>query len=164
MKALKIQNGKGLANGGSPPAPWNEFFGPPMPGLFRDQAAWLDRWFRGAGFPGVPAFNAPAVDVSEDEKEVTIKAEIPGLTDKDLQLTFANGMLQLKGEKKGEREERKKNTWHRETWQGSFTRTIPLGDRVEWKQAQARHKDGILTVIIPKKKGATQSPVKIDIQ
>lgn len=164
MKALKIHNGKTKAEEAGMPSLWSEFFEGPFPSVFRD-AQWMDRWFRpGAGFPTIPQFKAPVVDVSEDDKEIAVKAEIPGLTEKDIEVTFANGLLQIKGEKKGEKEEKRKNTWHRESWQGSFSRAIPLGDRVDWKKAQARHKDGVLTVTLPKKQGASENPVKINIQ
>ena len=114
-------------------------------------------------WPTTPPFQAPAVDVSEDDKEVAVKAEIPGLSEKDLEISHADGVLYIKGEKREEKEEKKKNTWHRETWQGSFTRSIPIGAEVDWKKVSARHKDGVLTVIIPKIPGK-ENRVKINIQ
>lgn len=165
MKVMKLHGSKAKngSEGGLPisAAPFDLSF----PSLFQDQGHWLDRWFRSLGrFPDLGRFQAPAVDISEDEKEIHIKAEVPGMTDKDLEVTFANGILRLRGEKKEEKEERKKNTWHRESWRGSFARNIPLGEGVDWKQAQARHKDGVLTIAIPKKPGPAEKPVKINIQ
>lgn len=165
MKVMKLPGTKTKngSEGGLPATA--SVYDPIFPSPFHDQGRWLDRWFRSLGrLPETGRFKAPAVDIGEDEKEITIKAEVPGMTEKDLEVTFANGILSLRGEKKEEREEKKKNTWHRETWQGSFTRNIPLGEGVDWKQAHARHKDGVLTVVIPKKPGPSEKPVKINIQ
>jgi len=165
MKALKLHGAKDKNGSGALPTQPAFPFDLSFPSLFQDPGQWMDRWFRSPGsFPAMPAFKAPAVDVSEDEKEITIKAEVPGMSEKDLEVTFANGILRLRGEKKEEKEEKKKNTWHKESWQGSFVRNIPLGEGVEWKKAEARHKDGVLTVVIPKKPGASENPVKINIQ
>jgi HSP20 family protein len=122
------------------------------------------------GFRGTPAWaktqamRTPAIDISENDEEMTVTAEIPGLSEKDLDLSYLDGVLYLKGEKKEEKETRGKNTWHRETWQGSFTRGIPVGRQVDWKKAQARYKDGVLNVTLPKTHTGEEKRVKIDIQ
>lgn len=122
------------------------------------------------GFRGAPAWartqamRAPAVDISENDEEMTVTAEIPGLSEKDLDLSYLDGVLYLKGEKKEEKETKGKNTWHRETWQGSFTRGIPVGRQVDWKNAQAKYKDGVLNVTLPKTHAREEGRVKIDIQ
>lgn len=165
MKVLKLPATRDKNGSGALSSPTAFPFDLAYPSFFQDPGQWLDRWFRpSGGFPATPAFKAPAVDVREDEKEITVKAEVPGMSDKDMEVTFANGILQLRGEKKEEKEEKGKNTWHKESWQGTFVRNIPLGEGVEWKKAEARHKDGVLTVVIPKKPGASEKPVKINIQ
>ena len=126
----------------------------PVMGGFRGAPAWAKN----------PALRTPAVDISENDKELTVTAEIPGLSEKDLDLSYLDGVLYLKGEKKEEKETKGKNTWHRETWQGSFTRGIPVGRQVDWKKAQARYKDGVLNVTLPKTQAAENDRVKIDIQ
>lgn len=159
MKSLKILTKKpaSAANSSSlvPSSFWNNFL---------ENNFHAFPW-RGSSipWPAMPAFQAPAVDVSEDDKEVAIKAEIPGLSEKDLEISYSDGVLYLKGEKKEEKEEKKKNTWHRESWQGSFTRSIPIGAEVDWKKVSARHKDGVLTVTIPKIPGK-DNRIKINIQ
>jgi len=93
----------------------------------------------------------PAVDVSEKKGAVAVRAELPGLTEKDLELTFQDGMLTIKGEKKEDRKEEKKNTFYKECRYGSFSRTIPLPKGVRWEEAKAKFKNGVLTVCFPKK-------------
>lgn len=121
--------------------------------------------FRGApAWAKTPVLKTPAVDISESDKELTVTAEIPGLSEKDLDISYLDGVLYIKGEKKEEKETKGKNTWHRETWQGSFTRGIPVGRQVDWKKAQAKYKDGVLNVTLPKTHTAGEDRIKIDIQ
>lgn len=153
MKLVKSTNGKHEAHPGeSLMGLWNNFFSSPFSHGGLSQA-WPDR----------PRIKAPVVDISEDDKEVAVKAEIAGVADKDLELSYLDGVLHIKGEKKEEKEEKPgKNTWYRESWQGSFTRNVPVGNNVDWSKAQARYKDGVLTVRIPKI--ASAKPDKIDIK
>jgi HSP20 family protein len=108
---------------------------------------------------------APVIDVSEDDKEVTVKAEIAGISEKDVELSWLDGVLYIKGEKKEEKEDKsRKNTWHKESWYGSFTRGVPLGKNVDFGKAQARCKDGVIQVRIPKLKGSAGKANTIEIQ
>ncbi|MBN1576672.1 MAG: Hsp20/alpha crystallin family protein [Chitinispirillaceae bacterium] len=129
----------------------------------RESAApvvWVDDWFDrswenpfeaalsplfGPRFGGVPT-----VDVAEDKNEVTVKTELPGMTEKDIDLTWYNGVLRIRGEKKSEKEEKKKGRYYRECSYGSFSRDIPLGDALDWNGATAKCKNGVLTVKMPK--------------
>lgn len=150
MKMLKVHGAKSKGKAGETlPDP-----GVRILGGFRGAPAWA----------GMSSLRTPAVDISENDKEMTVTAEIPGLSEKDLDLSYLDGVLYLKGEKKEEKETKGKNTWHRETWQGSFTRGIPVGRQVDWKKAQARYKDGVLNVTLPKTHNAGEDRVKIDIQ
>jgi HSP20 family protein len=124
---------------------WSEFFQPPFPSFLPGPASF------GANWPERMRVKAPVVDVSEDEKEILVKAEIAGLSEKDIELSWLDGVLYIKGEKKEEKEERsRKNTWHRESWQGSFTRGIPLGTGADFAKATAEYRNGVVTVRIPK--------------
>jgi len=117
---------------------------------------WFDRWMNDPFDRFLPAvaqpFSArvPSVDVSEDKKEVRVRTEIPGMTDKDIQLTWHDGVLRIRGEKRDEKEERKKDRYYRECSYGSFLRDIPLGKSVDWKNAAAKYRNGVLTVTLPK--------------
>lgn len=130
---------------------------------------WLDRWWEdpfGNFFPTLHhSFSSrlPSVDVSEDKKEVKVKAEIPGMTDKDIDLTWHDGVLSIRGEKKDEKEEKKKDRYYRECSYGSFCRNINVGTKVDWGNAKARYKNGILTVSLPKTETAQKAiEIKVD--
>jgi HSP20 family protein len=114
-------------------------------------------------FSGFNSGNFPAIDVRETEKEVNLTAEIPGLTDKEIQLTYQNGNLCICGEKKGGHENKTDNSYYSESWYGSFSRTIPLGSHLDWEKVVAKCHNGQLTVSIPKIEGVQSSSKKIDI-
>jgi len=117
---------------------------------------WFDRMWENpfdnalSTFFGSGASRLPAVDVSEDKNEVTVRAEVPGMSEKDIGLTWHDGVLHLRGEKCGEREEKKKDRYYRECSYGSFARDIPIGRGVDWSNATAKYKNGVLTVRMPK--------------
>jgi len=105
----------------------------------------------------------PRVDVTEDKKEVTVKAEIPGMSEKDVECTWHDGVLRIRGEKKSEREDKKAGRQYHECSYGYFSRDIPLGDSVDWKAAVAKYKHGVLTVKLPKTESARKTiTVKIN--
>jgi len=117
---------------------------------------WLDRFRENpfenalASFSGSLFARMPTVDVAEDKNEVTVRAEVPGMTEKDIDLTWQNGILSIRGEKRSEKEDKKNGGYYRECSYGSFSRDIPLGDGVDWKGAKAKYKNGVLTVKLPK--------------
>lgn len=126
----------------------------------------LDSWFAPVS-PSVssrwPSFaRTPAVDVSEDDKRVTVRAEIPGIGEKDVDISHEDGVLYLKGEKKGEEEKKEKGSYYKESWSGSFSRAISLGNNLDWNKVDATFKDGVLTVTLPKISG-TDHRKKISI-
>jgi len=129
---------------------------------------WFDRWMNDpfdSLFPSLaqPLFSRlPSVDVSEDKKEIRVRAEISGMTDKDSQLTRHDGMLRIRGEKRNEKEERKKDRYYRECNYGSFSRDIPLGKNVDWEKVAAKYRNGVLTVTLPKT-GATTKAIEVKI-
>jgi HSP20 family protein len=100
----------------------------------------------------------PHVDVSETEKEVTVTAELPGLTEKDVDLSLKDGMLTLKGEKKIET----KDKVYSEIWRGSFERTLDVGE-VDPDRVHASFKDGVLTVALEKRPEAQNGVKRIAI-
>jgi HSP20 family protein len=110
-----------------------------------------------------PTFNhsfskhLPSVDVSEDKKEIKVKAEIPGMTEKDIDLTWHDGVLSIRGEKKDEKEEKKQNRYYRECSYGSFCRNINIGTNVDWNKTKAKYKHGVLTVTLPKTETAKKA-------
>lgn len=105
----------------------------------------------------------PRVDVSENEKEIQLHAELPGMTEKDIQLTLDNGMLVVRGEKKQEEEQKDKNYHCIERRYGSFYRSVPITCEVETDKIEASFRNGVLSVVIPKKHSAEKS-TKIEIK
>ena len=97
---------------------------------------------------------APRVDVAEDEKTVTLTAELPGVNEEDIEVTLAGDQLTIKGEKHSELDEKKESegrTVHRtERSYGAFQRTITIPYKVEADQVSAHFKDGVLTITLPK--------------
>ena len=93
---------------------------------------------------------SPAVDVAEDDSEYLITADLPDVKKKDIKVTAEDGRLTISGERKREKEEKKK-TWHRlERSYGSYTRSFRLPDEVDAAKIDAAFKDGVLTVHLPK--------------
>lgn len=92
----------------------------------------------------------PAVDISEDEQAILVKAELPGLTQEDIELNLQDNVLTLKGEKKQEKKEDKDNYHQSECCYGSFTRSFTLPANVKQDDIQANFKDGVLQITLPK--------------
>lgn len=105
-------------------------------------------------------FGWPKIELSENEKAITVSAELPGLSDKDVQVEIANGVLSIRGEKKAERNDEGK--FFTERYYGSFQRQIPL-DGVQEDKAEANFHDGVLTITLPKSEHAAQNVKRIAI-
>jgi HSP20 family protein len=104
----------------------------------------------------------PAVDVREDDKEVTILAELPGLKQDDVEVTCDNGVLTIRGEKSEERKEGDDRRYHLvERTYGSFTRSFQLPQGVDETKIDGSFENGVLTVHIPKT--ALPQPKRIQI-
>jgi HSP20 family protein len=105
----------------------------------------------------------PAVDIQENEKEILLELELPGLKPENVEVTAENGVLTVRGEKKGERKEGEDNRYHLvERTYGSFLRTFQLPQGIDEEQINAEFEHGILTLHIPK--AALPQPKKIQIK
>jgi HSP20 family protein len=93
---------------------------------------------------------SPRVDVSESEKEITVSAELPGLEEKDIDVSITKDALTVRGEKKDEREEKNGGRYHAERFYGAFSRTIPLPAEIDRDAVKATYKKGVLTMRLPK--------------
>lgn len=105
----------------------------------------------------------PRVDLTETPEAYELTAELPGMTEKDIELSLSNDILTLKGEKKVEREERKRDWYYAERSYGTFQRAFRLPGEVLADKIQAQFKDGVLTVMLPKSEQARQSTRQIPI-
>jgi HSP20 family protein len=120
----------------------------------------------GAALPSLPAADGwvvPSVDITETDKEMTLTAELPGLEEKDVELSLRDGVLTLKGEKKLEHEEEKSEFHLLERRYGSFQRSFRLPDTVDAAKIDAKFDKGVLTVTMPKKAEAKAAARKIAI-
>jgi len=107
---------------------------------------------------------APAVDVAETDKSYEITAELPGLDEKNVEVKFADGVLTIKGEKREEKEEKKKDYYLSERNFGSFQRSFQVPDGVDTDKIEAAFKNGVLSVTLPKKEAASPRQIKVAIQ
>jgi len=105
----------------------------------------------------------PKVDVSENEKEINVSAELPGMEEKDIEVSLEKDFLVIKGEKKEESETNEKGVYHTERAYGAFTRTIQLPEGIDGDNIKARYKNGVLTVTVPKAQKPAEEKKKIDI-
>lgn len=106
---------------------------------------------------------SPSVDIFETENELHLKADLPGLDLKDIDIQIENGTLTLKGERKFEKES-KSGGFHRiERSYGSFTRYFALPDTVEPDGVKAAYTNGVLTVTLPKKEVAKPRQIKVQV-
>lgn len=103
----------------------------------------------------------PSVDVSETESEIVVRAELPGMTQDDIELNLQDSVLTLKGEKKQEKEEEKESYHRMERCYGCFSRSFTLPANIDQDKIQASFKDGVLVVNLPKSEEA--KPKKIAI-
>jgi HSP20 family protein len=114
----------------------------------------------------LPSFSAatPAVDISEDEKAYHIAAELPGMSEKDIDITLSGDTLTIRGEKRDEKEEKAKNYYLSERHYGSFQRSFTLPDRVDREKIDASFAAGVLTLTLPKTADAVKQQKKIEIK
>jgi len=106
----------------------------------------------------------PQIDVRETAKEIRITAELPGMEEKDLEVSFLDGALTIKGEKNEEHEEDKGEVHRSERQYGMFGRTIPLPAEVDPDKVKAAFKKGVLKIILPKTKEAQANRRLIQIE
>ena len=106
---------------------------------------------------------APAIDVFENDKKVVIKTELPGLSEKDIEVDILGDTLTIKGEKKKE-DEKKDRHYHRlERVYGSFHRSVTLPAEVTSEKTKASFKNGMLEIEVPKKEEAKPKQIKVDV-
>lgn len=142
-------------------------------GLFEDIRDEMNRVFERfeSGLPGwtLPAARWPAnvmvpdLDVHENDTSFSIEVELPGVDEKDVSVTFNNGYLTVKGEKKTEHEEKKENYYLAERSFGSFERSLRLPDTLDDSKIEARFDKGVLKVTAPKRPEAQRAERKIEI-
>jgi HSP20 family protein len=139
----------------------------PFLSLHRNVNQLFDEVFRGFGTPSAFGRMAsrngtwPSVEFSENEKEIRVMAEVPGLDENDIEVLLEDGVLTLRGEKKGESENNDRQ--FSERYYGRFERRFGLGREVDESKVAATFKNGVLTVTLPKTAKAQASAKRIAI-
>ena len=140
-------------------------------GLFSDFERRMDDVFESflggsvmpIGIAGVENEFTPRMDVKESKNALSVAVELPGVDQKDIDVSLHDGVLTISGEKKLEKEAKGADYRHIERSYGCFTRSFSLPDTVESDKIEAAYKDGVLTVNIPKTAKAVEQSKKIPI-
>ena len=106
---------------------------------------------------------APPVDVYEDEQGVTLKIEVPGIDEKDIDVSIASNTLTVRGERTLEKEEKEENFQRVERQYGSFTRSFTLPNSVDLEQVSAHYNKGVLKIRLAKKAESKPKQIKLNV-
>ncbi|MBK5956662.1 Hsp20 family protein [Rhodoplanes serenus] len=141
----------------------------PLQSLQNDINRAFDSFWRGFDLPWPSTSSAwsismPSVDVSESDKEIEVTAELPGIDEKDIDISLAEGVLTIRGEKKSEVEKKEKDYYLQERTFGSIERVVPLPDTIDLDSANATFKNGVLTVKLAKKPEAAAATKRITVR
>ena len=129
----------------------------------------MNRLFRESYNPEVPDDSlttttfAPPVDIYEDEHNITLKLEVPGIEEKDIDVSVENSTLTVHGERKIEKEEKEENFRRVERQYGSFTRSFTLPSSVDPGQVSAHYDRGVLKISLAKRAEARPKQIKVNV-
>lgn len=127
----------------------------------------MDRMLRKFDLPSQELLTTewtPAADVVETKDAILIKAELPGMTEKDIHVEFENSLLTIRGERQLEKETNEKNYRRVERTYGKFIRTFTLPPNVEEKKIAATYTDGLLELEIPKKEESNPKSINVEVR
>lgn len=131
----------------------------PFLALHREMNRVFDEFLSDFGAPVRFGSGWPQIDLSETDDKVKVVAELPGLEERDVDVRLEDGVLTLKGQKKVEENGR----FYSERWEGEFERAISVGHDVDPDKVKATFKNGVLTVMLPKKPEAQRQVKRITI-
>jgi len=106
----------------------------------------------------------PLVDISENENEIFVSAEIPGMNKEDIKINLQENVLTLKGEKRQEGDDQKKNFHRIERTYGSFERSFSLPTSIQVDKVKATYKDGLLTILLPKAEEVKPKAIEVNVK
>lgn len=135
--------------------------------LRRDIDTLFDSFFRSFDtefFGNGTGVFSPKTDIRESEKTIRITIELPGMDEKDIEVSLTRDMLTIKGEKKEAQEDRGKDFYRLERSYGFFSRTVPLPVEVDGNKIEAYCKKGVLTITLPKSEKAVSETKKIAVR
>lgn len=134
--------------------------------LWREMDGVFERFFGDRGWPdrSMTREFVPALDVSENDGEFVVKAELPGIDPKEVDINLTGTLLTIKGEKKDEKEEKGDGFLRMERSYGRFSRSFQLPCEVQEDKIEAHYKNGVLDLKLPKAESAKRMSVKIQVQ
>ncbi len=112
----------------------------------------VDRWFDwalGSIEPNWTRPMVPALDISEEENRYVVRADLPGLSKDDIEITYQDGVVTLKGERKGSEKTENGRVYCHERFEGKFGRNLQLPQKIDTEKIEASFKDGVLELILP---------------
>jgi len=104
---------------------------------------------------------APAIDMLDRKDEIVLRADLPGLDQKDIEVRVENGILTIQGQRQEEHEAKEDDYYHSERWVGSFSRSITLPPGVDTDRIKATYKNGVLEIQFPKTQSAMGKKIEI---
>jgi HSP20 family protein len=104
---------------------------------------------------------SPAIDVVEHPDRFTVECDLPGIDQKDIDISIASGVLTIKGEKKSEQKSETGKVYKKETWEGNFQRTISLPSVVDADRVEASFSNGVLKIQLPKREEAKAKRIEL---
>ena len=129
---------------------FDSFFGNSFPSIFNNEVSLLNgEWI-------------PAIDIHDEGDKLVVKAELPGLDKKSIQVAVNNDILSIKGEKKKDEKIKEENYCRTERYYGSFQRNIRLSSNIDINKVKASFKDGILELILPKSDVPKEKRINIE--
>jgi HSP20 family protein len=142
--------------------PWSRDIGPAR--RFRQLQDEFAEFFK--GFPSWPTPTVegglfPAVDVKDNDKHITVTAELPGVDKNEVHIDLAGDTLTIRGEKKETKTDKGDNWWRRESSYGSFMRRVALPSEVDSAHTEAKMQNGVLEIRMPKIAGAKAKTIKV---
>jgi HSP20 family protein len=144
--------------------PWRPF-GKELSSLRREMDRMWDRFMGETPFPRIFRGEwAPSVDISEDKNSVVVKAELPGMEAKDVEVNLTDNVLTIKGEKKEEKEQKDERRHVIERYHGSFERSFQLPGKVQSDKIDAVFEKGVLKITLPKTEEAKKKEIKIKVK
>lgn len=126
---------------------WDE---DPFDMLHREVNDLFDIYFHGGGRPGSRTVGSAGFELSETDDEIRVKAELPGLDEKDIRVSLEEDTLTICGEHREQRESKKRNYHVSEMARGTFSRSIQLPAQIDCEKAEAKFRHGVLTLTLPK--------------
>ena len=132
--------------------------------FFRDFGLSTPSWSRGLAPSFSEGWLKPSVDISATDREYTIHVELPGISEKDVRVELSGDTLKISGEKKHEQEDKGKEYYSVERSYGSFQRVLSLPEDANGDQIEAKFKNGVMTITLPRKESAKPKSKQIEVK